>query len=99
MGGRAGAWLAVVLLAFVATSVIVVWRRARGAQEERAIADLDRQKRELVARRVALELELRTAMSAGRIIPAAERRLGLRVATDSQLITLVRGRDAATNSR
>jgi hypothetical protein len=96
---RAGGWLAIGLLAFVATSVIVVWRRARGTQEEGAIAELDRQRRELVARRVALEVELRTATSAGRIVPAAEGRLGLRAPSDSQLITLVRARGADADSR
>jgi hypothetical protein len=78
------------LLAFVCTAVIVVWRRTRGVAEERAIAELDQQRRDLEAQRTLLESELREAMSAARIMPAAERRLGLRRATDSQLVTLTR---------
>ncbi len=77
-----------VLLAFVGTAVIVVWRRGRGVAEERLIADLDRQRRDLEAQRVLLERDLREATSAARIVPAAQRRLGLRIATDSQLVTL-----------
>ncbi len=78
------------LLAFIGTSVIVVWRRSRGSAEEQIIADLDQQKRDLLARQALLESELRDAMSAERIEPAAQRRLGLRRATDSQLVTLSR---------
>ena len=78
------------LLAFIGTSVIVVWRRSRGSAEEQVIADLDQQKRDLLARQAQLESELRDATSASRIEPAAQRRLGLRRATDSQLVTLSR---------
>ncbi len=87
---RGRTWVMIGLLAFMGTAVIVVWRRSRGAAEERRIADLDSQLRDLQAQRTLLERDLRDAMSSSRIMPAAERRLGLRVATDSQLITLPR---------
>lgn len=87
-----GVWLAVGLLAFVGAAVIVVWRRARGDVEERTIVRLEAERRDLDAQRVALERDLQAAMSAGRIAPLARRRLGLRLPSDSQLITLVRGR-------
>lgn len=82
--------VAVILLAFVTTAAIVVWRRGRGVSEERRIAELDVQRRDLEAQRTLLERDLRNAMSSARIVPAAERRLGLRRATDSQLVTLSR---------
>lgn len=92
--GGLGVWLAMGFLAFVAAAVIVVWRRARGDVEEQAIVQLEAERRDLDAQRVALERDLRAAMSAGRIAPLARRRLGLRLPSDSQLITLARGRVA-----
>ncbi len=94
--GASSAWrgrtvVALALLAFVATAVIVVWRRTRGYAEVQRIAELDLQRRDLEARRALLERDLRDATSSARIVPAAERRLGLRRATDSQLVTLSRG--------
>lgn len=80
----------VMLLAFVTTAAIVVWRRGRGVAEERRIAELDVQRRDLEAQRTLLERDLRDATSSARIVPAAERRLGLRRATDAELITLSR---------
>jgi cell division protein FtsL len=80
----------VALLAFVVTAVIVVWRRTSGRVVETAVADLDQQRRDLEAQIARLESDLREAMSASQIEPAAARKLGLRRATDSQLVTLSR---------
>ncbi len=91
---RAGRWLAIGLLAFVATAVIVVWRRGRGFAEEQRIVALDRERRDLDAQRISLEGELQRATSADRIAAAASRRLGLRAPSDSQIITLIRARGA-----
>jgi cell division protein FtsL len=89
---RFGPWLAAGLLAFVVLAVIVVRRRERGMTEEARIVELDRARRDLDAQRVSLERDIRQAGSRDRIEQVAERRLGLRVPSDSQLITLVRGR-------
>jgi cell division protein FtsL len=98
LAARAGTWLAIGLLAFVGTAVIVIWRRTRGVGEETRIAELEAQRRDLDAQRVSLERDLRTAMSASRIEPAAARRLGLRMPSDSQIVTLVRARAAAASA-
>lgn len=87
---RLGPWLAAGLLAFVVLAVIVVRRRERGMTEEARIVELDRARRDLDAQRVSLERDIRQASSRDRIELAAERRLGLRVPSDSQIITLVR---------
>jgi cell division protein FtsL len=88
------------LLALVAavmiTGGIVVWRRSRGVDEDRRIAALDRQRRDLEARQTLLARDIQDAMSGGRIIPQAERRLGLRVPSDSQVFTMTRGASPAT---
>lgn len=94
LSARVGTWLAVGLLAFVAAAVIVVWRRTRGDVELQAIAALEAERRDLEAQRISLERDLQAAMSAGRIEPLARRRLGLRLPSDSQIITLVRARSA-----
>jgi len=60
--------------------------------EEARIVELDRARRDLDAQRVALERDLRQASSRDRIESAAARRLGLRVPSDSQIITIVRSR-------
>lgn len=92
--GRLGGWFAIGLLAFVAAAVIVVWRRTRGDVEEQAIVSLEAERRDLEAQRVSLERDLQAAMSAGRIEPLARRMLGLRLPSDSQIVTLVRARGA-----
>lgn len=89
---RSAPWLAAGLLAFVLLAVIVVRRRERGMTEETRIVELDRARRDLDAQRVSLERDIRQASSRERIEQVAERRLGLRVPSDSQLITLVRSR-------
>lgn len=89
---RVGPWLVAGLLAFVALAVIVVRRRERGMTEVARIVELDRARRDLDAQRVALERDIRQASSRDRIELVAERRLGLRVPSDSQLITIVRSR-------
>jgi cell division protein FtsL len=89
---RFGPWLVMGLLAFVALAVIVVRRREVGVTEEARIVELDRARRDLAAQRVILERDIRQAGSRDRIEVAAERRLGLRVPSDSQIITLVRNR-------
>jgi hypothetical protein len=79
------------VLAFLGTAVIVVTRRTRGVQEQARVAELTVRLRELTAQKEFVERDLREASSWARIGPAAERRLGLRRAADSQIVTLTRG--------
>ena len=88
--GRSG--LALALVAFVLVAVLVVWRRTVGVEAERALEMMAEQRRTLEAERARLESHLREAESRGRIAPIAERRLGMRVATDSQYVVLPRPR-------
>jgi cell division protein FtsL len=100
VAGRLGVWLAVGLLAFVAAAVLVVWRRARGDAELQSIVALEAERRDLEAQRISLERDLQASMSAGRIEPLARRRLGLRLPSDAQIVTLTRtrGADAARDA-
>lgn len=85
-----GTLVTLAVLVLVAMSVLVVSRRGRGMKETAAIAQLELDERDLAAQIARLEVELAKATSWARIGPAAERRLGLRQATDAQLVTLSR---------
>jgi cell division protein FtsL len=87
---RGRSLLALGLLAFVLVAVIIVWRRAAGVEAERALEELADERRTLEAERARLELQIREAESRARIAPIAERRLGMRTATDSQYVLLPR---------
>lgn len=79
---------AVVLLAFLALATGVVTRRTVGIREAARLAELDRLRAELEARRVQLERDIRDASSRARLQPVAERDLGMRIPADSQVILL-----------
>ena len=76
--------VAIGLLAFVAVTSLVVWRRSVGVSTAKSMAKSLIEKRSLEAERKALERELREAQTLARVAVEAERRLGLHVASDSQ---------------
>ena len=82
--------VALVLFSFVLVATGVIWRRSVGVAQARAIQGLEQQRSSLMARRAALEGEIRDATSRARLAPIAEGRLGMRVPSDSQVITLPR---------
>jgi cell division protein FtsL len=79
-----------VLVGFVLVTTGVIWRRSLGVEQARAIQGLEAQRADLEARRAALEGDIRDAVSRARLARVAEERLGMRVPSDSQLITLPR---------
>jgi cell division protein FtsL len=82
--------VALALLLFVLVAAAVVWRRATGIAAAREIERLAARRLELEAERGELEQDIREAASRSRIAPIAERRLEMRIATDSQLVLLPR---------
>jgi len=82
--------VALVLLGFVLVATGVIWRRSVGVAQAREIQQLEQQRADLVARRAALEAEIRDATSRARLARVAEERLGMRVPSDNQVITLPR---------
>ncbi|MEQ1691003.1 MAG: hypothetical protein ABMA00_06950 [Gemmatimonas sp.] len=72
------------LVAFVAITSLVIWRRSVGVTTAKAMAKALNEKRSLEAERKTLERDLREAQTLRRVVPEAERRLGLHVASDSQ---------------
>ena len=87
---RGRAVLGLTLLGFVLISAGVIWRRAYGISQSRELRALEDDRVQLEARRADLEADIREASSRAKLAPIAERRLNMRVATDSQLILLPR---------
>jgi cell division protein FtsL len=87
---RGRAIVALVLIGFVLVATGVIWRRSVGVAQAREIQRLEQERADLVARRAALEAEIRDATGRARLARIAEQRLGMRVPSDSQVITLPR---------
>ena len=80
--------VAIGLVLFVSVALVVVWRRSLGVADAREMRTLEREKRALVSERTTLERALREASSRSRVVSAAEKRLGLHVATEAQTRSL-----------
>ena len=88
--GRGRAWVAIILLGFVAVASGVIWRRSTGYDAARRIAELDRSRMQLEARKARLEADIRDLSSRLKLGPVVEQRLQMKVAPDSQVIILPR---------
>lgn len=82
--------IALALVAFVVLASGVIWRRAEGVAKARELRAMQQRLVRLRGERAQLVLEIRQAVSRGRLVPVAERRLGLRVPADSQIVILSR---------
>lgn len=80
--------VAVTLVGLLGIAALVVWRRTVAVAENRVVRTLETQKRELISLRTTLERDLVDATSRARIVPAAERRLGMHVATELEVRNL-----------
>ena len=80
----------VVLAAFVLVALSIVWRRTIGIGESEKLAQLDARRVELEGERARLEGEIRDASARQTLGVAAERRLGMHVPSDQQVVILPR---------
>ena len=87
---RGRAVVALLLCGFVLAAAAVVWRRTVGMRRGRELDVLAQRRVELEAHRAKLEGDIRETASRSRLAPLAERRLNMRVATDSQYVILPR---------
>ncbi len=76
--------VAIGLLAFVAVTSLVIWRRSVGVATAKAMQQATSVKRALESEKETLGRDLREARSRRRVVAEAERRLGFHVASDSQ---------------
>lgn len=95
MKGRS--MVAIGLALFITIAVIVVWRRSVGVATAVEMAKLEREKRMLVSQVTTLHSQLENASSRSRIVAAAEKRLGLHVATEFQRRTIGDSASSALN--
>jgi hypothetical protein len=80
--------VAIALGAFVLVMAGVVWRRTIGYENAVEMKQLEGQVKELEADRAKLVSDIRSGMSIGRLGPIVEARLGMKQASDSQIIRL-----------
>ena len=90
-GGRGRIRLALLLLGFLVISGAVILRRIYGIAGEKELLALDARRAALVAERLQLEGEIRTASSRAHLQPIAEQRLGMHVPDASQVVPVSRG--------
>jgi cell division protein FtsL len=88
--GRGRVRLALILLCFLVISGGVILRRSFGIAASTELRDLESKRSALVAERLRIEAQIRTASSRARIQPIAEQKLQMHVAVDSQLVILPR---------
>lgn len=79
-----------VLAAFVLVALAIVWRRTIGIGESERLAELDAKRVELEGERARLESEIRDASTRQTLGVAVERRLGMHIPTDRQVVILPR---------
>ncbi len=67
---------------------IVIWRRSVGIAVSKQSDTLESELRMIKSQHDLLDQQLREAIERRRVVPEAERRLGLHVATDAQTRTI-----------
>lgn len=82
--------MGVVLAAFVLVALAIVWRRTIGIGESERLAELDARRVELEGERARLESEIRDASTRQTLGATVERRLGMHIPTDRQVVILPR---------
>ena len=80
--------VACALVGLVGIAAIVVWRRTRAVAEAQFIRDLTAEKRSLISQRATLQTEISIYSNRAHIVAAAEKRLGMHVATELEVRNL-----------
>lgn len=87
---RGRAWVALVLVSFVLIAAGVIWRRTAGVEQARELRALQEKQAQLEARRAQLQGDIRRISSRSSLVPIVERRLGMHVPNDTQVVILPR---------
>jgi len=78
------------LAAFLIVALSIVWRRTVGIKQSEKLATLDAKKTELESERARLEGEIRDASARQTLGSVVERKLGMHIPTDRQVVILRR---------
>jgi len=89
---RGRSLVGLMLGAFVLIALAIVWRRTIGISQSERLAVLDAKRVTLESERARLDVEIRDASSRQTLGTAVERRLGMHVPTDKQVVILPRAR-------
>lgn len=89
---RGRSLVGLILSAFVLITLAIVWRRTIGIGQSERLAVLDAKRVNLESERARLDAEIRDASSRQNLGTAVERRLGMHVPTDKQVVILPRVR-------
>jgi hypothetical protein len=87
---RGRSLVAVVLGAFLLVALSIVWRRTIGIGESEQLAQLDAKRVELEGERARLESEIRNSSARHTLGATVERKLGMHIPTDKQVVILPR---------
>ena len=68
----------------------VIWRRSVGLAQSRLLRAMDTQRLRLEAERARLDRDIRSLSSRAKLQPIAERRLNMRVPSDSEVVFIQR---------
>ena len=87
---RGRSLVALILTAFLIVALSIVWRRTVGIRQSETLATLDAKKTQLESERARLESEIRDASARQILGTVVERRLGMHIPTDRQVVILSR---------
>ncbi|HEX9309369.1 MAG TPA: hypothetical protein VF887_01040 [Gemmatimonadaceae bacterium] len=90
---RGRSLLGLILGAFVVVALSIVWRRTIGISQAEHLAALDARRVELEGERARLESDIRDASTRQTLGVTVERRLGMHIPTDRQVVILPRARN------
>ena len=91
-----GRWaIALVLLGFVLVTTGVIARRVKGVDQVKTLRKQRAERDALDAERMRLDGAIRDATSRARLVPLAEERLGMHIASPEQQIILPRPKRSA----
>jgi cell division protein FtsL len=90
VGMRGRSLVALILTAFLIVALSIVWRRTVGIRQSETLATLDAKKTQLESERARLESEIRDASARQILGTVVERRLGMHIPTDRQVVILSR---------
>jgi hypothetical protein len=87
-GARAAVWLSLAFVVLLGSQVLVVWRQARVLETQRLLDGVRAERAVVASEFTGLSARILALESRAHVVPAAERRLGLRVPRGEEIVLL-----------